>query len=312
MQYQLPYCSIIIPTYNRPQPLAACLAALERLDYPRDRFEVIIVDDGSNISLEAAFVSREILNLMLITQTNSGPATARNAGAQVARGTVLAFTDDDCQPAADWLKTLVHYIVNQTSDNTMSCAVGGQTFNALPQNCYSTASQALVEYFYSQTNAVPADAGFFTSNNLALSTADFQAIGGFDETFPLAAAEDREFCHRWRDKGHRLIYAPNAIVYHAHDLTFKSFCQQQFNYGRGAFHFYQRQAEQKRQQPQRLAWIFYLKLLCYPFRQVDLPAILPVAYLFFISQVAVTIGWLTEASSYWPSQAKQPSHSNSV
>src|SRR5207244_12942311 len=85
--------------------------------------------------------------------------------------------------------------------------------------------------------ADPDQARFFTSNNLAVARDRFRAIGGFDASFGAAAAEDREFCDRWLAHGHRMIYAADAIVSHVHPLTFRTFCQHHFWYGRCAFWF---------------------------------------------------------------------------
>ena len=88
--------SIVIPTYGRPDQLAACLDSLEALDYPRDRFEVIVVDDGSPQPLPPYGGA---LRVTLVRQAHAGPAAARNTGAAASRGRWLAFTDDDCRPA---------------------------------------------------------------------------------------------------------------------------------------------------------------------------------------------------------------------
>ena len=296
MPSEQPYVSIIIPSYNRLHSLSACLASLEKLDYPRDRFEVIVVNDGSAISLDAAIVPfQTTLPLKLITQDNAGPATARNTGAKAAKGSILAFTDDDCQPAVDWLRRLIPYFRKPVQETSAPIAVGGQVLNALPQNLYATASQGLVDYLYTQYNTKVQNTGFFTSNNMALSARDFHRIGGFDQTFPLAAAEDREFCDRWRASGYLLIYAPEVKVYHAHDLTLKSFWRQQFNYGRGAFHYYQTQTCKEPQPSQRQPWVFYLRLLTYPLQSWGLPKALLITALFWVSQIAVVMGRLTEA-----------------
>ena len=107
MKQSQPFFSIIIPTYNRPKQLVVCLESLADLEYPRDCFEVLVVDDGSEISLEpviAPFHKR--INLTLLKQTNAGPAAARNTGARQAKGDFLTFVDNDCKPASDWLKVL--------------------------------------------------------------------------------------------------------------------------------------------------------------------------------------------------------------
>ena len=97
--------SVVIPTYNRPSQLRECLEALADQDYPRTAFEVIVVDDGSTESLRGIDdLFRAKLPLVFLRQQNAGPASARNTGAQHAKGRYIAFTDDDCVPARDWLR----------------------------------------------------------------------------------------------------------------------------------------------------------------------------------------------------------------
>src|SRR5215813_1646861 len=97
----LPRFSIVVPTYRRPAILAGCLDAVARLDYPCDRFEAIVVDDGGGaVELPRAYAD---VDMVLLTQAHAGPAAARNTGAARARGDFLAFTDDDCRPDPGWL-----------------------------------------------------------------------------------------------------------------------------------------------------------------------------------------------------------------
>ena len=103
----LPLLSVIVPTLSRPEPLARCLAALAAQDYPVDRFEVIVVDDGGEQPLDAVVAGcRGPMPLTLLRQANAGPGAARNHGAAAAGGTLLAFTDDDCLPEPGWLAAL--------------------------------------------------------------------------------------------------------------------------------------------------------------------------------------------------------------
>ena len=257
--------SIIVPTYGRPGQLVTCLQSLTHLDYPRNRFEVIVVDDGSQRPPESVVSSfRDQLDVTLLIQPHVGPAAARNTGAGRAKGQFLAFTDDDCAPAPDWLHTLAARFT-QAPDG----AIGGRTFNALPENPYSTASQLLIDYLYAYYNTDSNRASFFTSNNLALPVDRFRAIGGFDSTFPRAAGEDRELCDRWLHHGHRLIYAPEAVVYHAHALSLRTFWRQHVNYGRGAFYFRRVRAKRGRNGLRLEPFSFYVDLLRYPFPQTQ-------------------------------------------
>jgi glycosyltransferase involved in cell wall biosynthesis len=252
--------SIVVPTYNRPEQLRACLQALADLDYPKDRFEVIVVDDGSKSPPDRVVASfHHSLNVILIAQQHAGPADARNTGAGKAKGTFLAFTDDDCRPAHDWLTRLEKHLADDPA-----CLLGGRTINAIHDSSYSIVSQLLIDYLYAYYNADPEHARFLASNNLALSAERFYAVGGFDHTYPCAAGEDREFCDRWLAQGHRIVYATDAVVHHAHRLTLRTLARQHFWYGRGAFRFRRAQARRRgdriRVEPRQ----FYRDLLRYP------------------------------------------------
>jgi len=294
MVQERPIFSIIVPTYSRPGPLRACLRSLVSLNYPREHFEVIIVDDGGEAPLEtliASFSNR--LKVSLLRQQHSGPATARNTGAARAEGKFLAFIDDDCAPAPNWLWALAARFAKSPD-----CAIGGRTLNAIPSNPYSTASQMLIDYLYAYYNLIPnKKAHFFASNNLALPADRFRAIRGFDTTFPLAAGEDREFCDRWLQHGYRLVYAPEALVYHAHRLTLRTFFRQHFNYGRGAHHFHKARMRRSQRGICVEPVSFYLNLLRHPFSQVSKWQALTLAVLLAVSQEAAATGFFWESLS---------------
>jgi GT2 family glycosyltransferase len=290
MSRELPFISIIVPTYARPERLSACLQALACLEYPGDRYEVIVVDDGSDNPQESVVSTfRDRLDIRLLRQPHAGPAAARNRGSSLARGVFLAFTDDDCMPVSSWLKTLATRLIEMPD-----CMVGGLTLNALTENSYSTASQLLVDYLYSYYNEDTNQGRFFTSNNFALSADSFLKVGGFDISFPGAAGEDREFCDRWLEKGYRMIHAPEALVYHAHTLTLPTFWQQHFNYGRGAFRFHQARLNKRGGRIKVEPLSFYLNLLRYPFSREQGTNALLLAILLLVSQLANVAGFFRE------------------
>ena len=289
MKQEQPFFSIIIPTLNRSAQLATCLQSLACLDYPPDRFEVIVVDDGSRTrpeTLVASLCNR--IDIVLTPQPHGGPAMARNTGAQKAKGEFLAFTDDDCIPTANWLQTL-----SARFSGTRNVMIGGKTLNALPNNLYSTATQLLIDYLYQYYNPYPDDAHFFTTNNLAMPSDLFRSVYGFDTTFPLAAGEDRDFCDRWLHSGKRVIYAPEVVVYHAHVLNFRTFWRKHLTYGRGAYRYHQVRA-QRGSGPFRPDPKFYIRLILDPFIQKQRKRALRVTVLLMISQAANGLGFLWE------------------
>ena len=286
MENKKPFFSIIIPTYNRPGQLASCLEACSRLDYPRTRFEIIVVDDSGKTSTDITTPFRDRVDVIMISQPHSGPAEARNKGASRANGEFLVFTDDDCYPASDWLQILASRFLLIPDQ-----AIGGRTFNVLSNNLYSVTSQMILDYLCRYYNADPDRARFLTSSNLALPAYCFRAIGGFDKSFRMAAGEDRELTDRLLHKGCRITYAPEVLVYHNHPLTLYSFWQQHFNYGRGALLFHQLSAR-RRKRPIRLEPLFsYMTLMLYPFSQKRKKRAFLLAMLGMAAQMAVASGF---------------------
>ena len=287
------FFSIIIPTYNRPERLASCLEAIARLNYPRDLFEVIVVDDGSKTPLDATVApSKDKINIQLLRQENAGPAAARNKGAEVAKGEYLAFTDDDCQPTADWLNNFAAGFVDAPE-----AMIGGRTINALDNNLFSTASQKLIDYLYEYYNPAKGKDAFFASNNIAMPAAGFRALNGFDVSFPLAAAEDRDFCDRWNLK-YPMVYLSEAQINHYHKLSLASFWRQHFGYGRGAFCFHQLRAKRVAKDIEVEPLTFYVNLLTYPFSQASRQPKILISGLFFLSQVANVAGFFWERFNF--------------
>jgi len=287
-----PTFSIIIPTCNRTAGLDACLGAITALDYPRNRLEVIVVDDGSRACIRPGDgVLPEEISIKILKQENAGPAKARNHGAKVARGEFLAFTDDDCMPDREWLRAL-----SKQLQKTPDCAAGGRTINALAENPWAAASQLLVDYLYEYYNQNPARSTLLTSNNLAVERRCFIEMGGFDESFPVAGGEDREFCAQWTHKGYGLIHVPGARVYHRHGMSLTAFWRQHFRYGRGAYRFHRRAISLRKNRVRFEPVFFYCRLLGFPLKKARLnpgSRRLQITALFVLSQMANVAGYIS-------------------
>ncbi|MBW4708910.1 glycosyltransferase [Roseobacter sp. YSTF-M11] len=274
--------SIIVPSYNRPEQLRGCLEALVGQIGPA--YEIIVVDDGSAQPL-APVCDLFGEKLRCIRQENAGPAAARNTGAAAARGRFLAFTDDDCRPRPDWLQKLHH-----AHGGDASCLVGGRVENGLPGDIYASVSQELCDYLYEYFGAAEGSMPFFTSNNLGCDKAEFERLGGFDQTFPLAAGEDRDFGMRWGDTTGALKYAPDAVIDHYHSMNFGKFWRQHSNYGAGAQHLHKLLDRRGILRPKREPLSFYLGLVLWPLRQHGLKG-LAYSVLMGLTQVAMINGY---------------------
>ena len=298
-----PTFSVVVPTYEREASLARCLEALVAQTLDRDRFEVVVVDDGSTVRPRGAVArAASRMDVRLIEQANAGPAAARNAGADAARGAYVVFTDDDCLPDPAWLEAL-----DAMAARHPGCAIGGRVVNALGDGLFSSASQLLIEFLYDYYNVDETGGRFFITSNLALPAPTFRQIGGFDQSFPLAAAEDRDLCDRWREAGLEMVYCHHAIVHHAHALGMRSFCRQHFNYGRGAFHLHRARARRDVQPLRVEPPNFYGRLVGYPFRHDRGGRAVALSALLALSQAVYVSGYLAErVRTRAPSSASAP------
>jgi cellulose synthase/poly-beta-1,6-N-acetylglucosamine synthase-like glycosyltransferase len=275
------------------------LEGLARLRYPRESFEVLIVNDGESLPPASALDAvASSLRYRVLPHRHAGPARARNAGAAAAEGTFLAFIDDDCVADREWLHCL-----GSRLEAEPKALVGGRTVNALAERPFSDASQLLVDFLASYHDA--SDSGrtrFFATSNLAVAADEFRRSRGFDGQFAHAAAEDRDFCDRWHGRGGPSIYEPKAVVYHRHMLDLRTFLAQHFRYGRGALRFHR--AKQARDAaPPRTPVRFYVDLVLYPLTQRRLPAAATRSVLLAAAQVATASGYCWERLRGAPTNA---------
>lgn len=284
MNVDHPQWSVVVPSYNRPQELRRCLTALQGLRVSRgNEVEILVVDDGGAQPAEPVATSVPGPHRVRVhRQRNQGPAAARNAGAEHARGQWLAFTDDDCRPRPDWLLGLGAGLAESPE-----ALVGGRTVNALADNAWSEATQALVDHVVSTTPG-----GFLPSCNLGVDRARFRASGGFDQTFPRAAGEDRALCDAWRAAGGRVVLVDGAVVDHEHRLSARSFWRQHAAYG-GAAHRVHGMVDGSQPGPAGR----YLGLLTEPFTRLSVPAATGLSSRLALSQLATAWGWLRASAA---------------
>ena len=213
--------SVIIPAKNAAITLRECLQAVLNqegwqlgLDY-----EVIVVDDGSTD--ETARIAEDS-NVTVIRQPNKGAAAARNAGAKISTGNVLAFTDADCAPAPNWLNNLTRPFQNPE-------VVGVKGVYRTHQTGL-TARFVQLEYEYKYARMQnQAAIDFIDTYSAAYHKEIFVLNGGFDESY--IYLEDQELSFRLARKGYRLVFEPLAVVYHYHDPDLSEYLRRKFGIG---------------------------------------------------------------------------------
>lgn len=216
-----PRVSVVVAAYNAARTLPACLDALTRLNYPD--YEVVLVDDGSTDGTPE--VAREFPMVRYFRlEENRGLSVARNTGVELATGEVVAFTDADCRPDADWLGYLVHDLRQGGF-----AGIGGH--NLLPPD--DSALAAAVMAAPGGPLQVMLDdrvAEHLPGCNMAFWREALLAVGGFDPSFR-RAGDDVDLCWRMQAAGRVLGFSPGGFVWHYRRSTVRGYLRQQYGYG---------------------------------------------------------------------------------
>lgn len=215
--------SLIIPAYNSEKTITFCLNAALGQSISKDIYEVIVIDDGSTDNT-AEFVSR-YNEIKLIRQKNQGPAVARNRGAREAQGEILVFTDSDCNIDAEFIEN----IGSQFEKFPQIVGVQG-SYKTKQKEFVARFGQVEIETRYikmSQNKYID----FIGTYAAAYRANIFHKYGGFDTSFPAACGEDAEFSYRLNEDGHKLVFSPQAFVYHQHPSTLKQYLRTKFYRG---------------------------------------------------------------------------------
>jgi len=219
--------SVVIPTRDRPASLARSLRALARQD--AKGLEIVVVDDGSRDREAVSRATRSAAGVRLIRLAGVGPASARNAGARAAEEDVVLFTDDDCEPEPEWVATLAR----RAEAGGVAAGLTVPPPDAAPA---AIASQAITNHLQLAGLTATGRLDFAPTCNLGCSRDAIRALP-FDESYPDAAGEDRDWCARAVAAGLAPAYEPEAVVVHNQALGIPGLLRQQLRYGRGAVRF---------------------------------------------------------------------------
>ncbi len=205
-----PVASVIVPACDAERTVGGCLEALLAQDYPRDRLEILAVDNRSTDG--TASVMRRYPVKVLVERRLQSSYAARNTGLAEARGSVLLFTDADCLPDPGWARTLVAALADEDAGGAAGriAALAGAT---------------LVERFQVEKHVLDAARAFTgpalpfaQTANAAYRRVVFERVGLFDPS--LVSGGDLDLAWRMQRAGWGLAYAPGAVVHHRHRQTF--------------------------------------------------------------------------------------------
>ena len=202
-----PFVSVIIPVYNDSERLKTCLQVLEDQTYPKEAYEVIVVDNGSDESIEP-IVAKFSQTKASSETSQRGPCVARNKGLALARGEVIAFTDADCIPAPDWIEKGVANLLR-----VPNCGIVGGRINLFFKDpgqptiaeLYDSIMHLNQKMFIEKMN-FGATANVFTYKHI------FDRVGDFDRN--VGMSDDKEWGQRVASFRYPLIYAADVRVAH--------------------------------------------------------------------------------------------------
>ena len=249
-----PVVSVVIPVLNGEKVIGRCLDSIRALDYPRERLEVIVADNGSTD--QTAEIARSY-DVVVVVEPKPGAAAARNAGIAAARGEWVATTDADCVVHPLWLRQLVAVALREQSS-----AVGGRIL--------SVCREAVVKEFCAREDLLDQQAAVegrmlsfpfvITANGLFRREA-IVSMGGFDEEFTDAAAEDVDLGWRLDERGDAFAYAPNAWVCHRQRERGVDIHAQYYRYGLSEVRLYLK--HRHRLSPRDLAKHLWIRPILY-------------------------------------------------
>ncbi len=221
--------SIIVPVYNAEKTIFKCINSLTEQEFD-DIYEIIIVDNGSTdrtINILNSFANKKI---KIASESERGPAAARNKGISLAKGEYIAFTDSDCEVHRNWLSTLLN-----TIEKTGADVVGGGVYCPFKNIVSIAAEISLFGEFTASEDNVSRYTRLIPTNNVCYKKEIFDKLGVFDVRFKYAGGEDALFNWIIYKNNFKIFYNNGIRIIHHHRSDLSGFLKKKLVYGRGFY-----------------------------------------------------------------------------
>jgi len=212
--------SVVVPVYNGAGTLEACLQSLREQVHTFDKVQLIVVDNASTDDTPR-ILERHRDRIEVVYESRRGPAAARNRGLREARHDVVAMTDADCVADPHWLR----HLVAPLGDPSVA-VVGGRIRCLEPCNHVEAFGDEIHDHALAITQYKPP---YVITMNWASRRSLLEAVGYFDES--LTRGEDVEFSYRVARAGHRMAYAPDALIHHRNEDTLRGLFREGVGHG---------------------------------------------------------------------------------
>lgn len=223
-----PRVAVVVPVFNDLLRLRLCVEALAAQDYP-GRFEVIIADNASTVDLSSALPPGDP-RFRMVFEAKRGSYAARNAGLAVvdAGVEVVAFTDADCRPHADWLRKAV----DRLGADDLPDAIGGRIRLVFRDGPAPHSGPELYEYAHDFNQKFYIEhARFAATANLVTTKRALERVGDFNSD--LQSGGDDDWGHRLHDADGTLVYCDEAIIDHPSRASWGELTQKAIRVARG-------------------------------------------------------------------------------
>ncbi|NLF64275.1 MAG: glycosyltransferase [Chloroflexi bacterium] len=217
MDSSLPLASVVVPAHNAGDGITRCVRALRQQTIDPACYEIIVVDDGST---DGTGERAAEAGACVITQPHRNRAAARNLGLNAARADIVCFTDADCEPREDWLASLLAGM----ADPSVAAIKG--TYATRQHSLVARFVQVEYEDKYDLLLTQPT-IDFIDAYSAAYRRDMLLANDGFDEAFQ--SLEDQELSFRLAARGYKLMFHPDAVVYHQHVATLAAYVRNKFS-----------------------------------------------------------------------------------
>ncbi|MDE2179508.1 MAG: glycosyltransferase family 2 protein [candidate division NC10 bacterium] len=230
---EAPFVSVVVPTYNRARLLRDSLRSLVAQDYPHDRYEIVVVDDGSTDETQAATEEARLRScrsrILYVRQDHRGLNAARNAGIQASHGDPICFVDDDIDAPPGWLSSMVEGVLRHSDSGCFGGPVRLRLEGRPPRNC---GRHPLGETELDLGNK-DRPIEFVWGANFTVTRKALSDIGPFDERIVIYG-DEQEWEERYKSQRGVVWYIASAWLWHRRlpeDLALLRMLQRRFSRG---------------------------------------------------------------------------------